>query len=235
MDTIHSNKCDNCGGDLNVSGPGRLKCPYCGSTYNLHAPAQPAAPVANTAATNPFQQINQQAQTSPPANGCFVALIVIIAFVVFVCIIAVLEKSGGGRSNSYADSIASDTNAVSNLLKKMDDVGKTHYKKTNSDSQIVITSSKVHTNKYYTTISITVKNNTDPELLLTSVEFSFRLFDKHGVELRTGDTNTRSTGESLEKDNTHTTEWTITNRVPLAKKIEVTLIKAQFGDTVWDY
>ncbi|RYU91339.1 hypothetical protein EWM62_05200 [Mucilaginibacter terrigena] len=110
-----------------------------------------------------------------------------------------------------------------------------HIKRKNPDKEVVIRQSRVRTTKNLTIISLTVQNKTITKNYIAHIYFSFRLYDKNGKVLKTGDSNLRETDAGIAGGETKTWEWGLANRLPRAKKIKIKFKKVEFGDTVWDY
>ena len=111
MDT-RSNKCKNCGADAKLIGD-ILKCPYCGSTYNLRETKEQTAP----ASVNPRPEYypipaNDTGAKNRTQGRAVAFIVVVIVIILIIALAAIIKDTNGQHTGSYADSTNVDSSTI---------------------------------------------------------------------------------------------------------------------------
>ncbi|MDB5287355.1 MAG: hypothetical protein JWR05_2304 [Mucilaginibacter sp.] len=147
------------------------------------------------------------------------------------CITVVEQKTAEDIEKENQKRIDDNYNQAAQALKNIED-SYHHVKGINPDTDIPITNYKLYTTEGGTTLQVTFKNKSVTPLFY--VEFTWRLFDKNGKEVRYKKDQWGGTGVSLLHGQSDTEEWMF-DKVPLAKTAEIKFRKTRLADTIRDY
>jgi DNA-directed RNA polymerase subunit RPC12/RpoP len=239
MENYISGKCNNCGAVLKDTEQNSAKCTYCGTEYKTQK-KQPilADPEKKTVVQENLSKSDTQ-DASERTKAASAVGVVFLMFVGILVILAVINKQNNfvEKLNSSPTVVVDSTPAPYNQLSYSDAVTeseKKQIKRPFPDPEILV-SGEVSTNSTNTYIVITIKNNTNRKANILYADIGFRILDKDGVTLKTGEANQRHYELNLAKGESKSEKWTIQNRVPKAKSMFIKLRKVAFDDVLWFY
>lgn len=213
-------KCKNCGAGLIFDNNSSVsKCDYCGTVYQNQISNTDQQQSSSSSTTEPSTNTIQTSKENPVAKGC--AWIFLIA-VSLLAILAVCDKD------------AKCTRRTFNMDGLDDSVILTHVKKTYPDPDLPL-KARIHVTDSNTVIDVKLINYT---IYYTGFKttFTFQVFDKKGVEIKTGDSNKREIDFSyVPQFDSLSQKVYIKNILPKAKKVVVKLKKVETSSEIWDY